>query len=210
MVDFGVDVLRPVAMGIDLHRGHLDPEVATMPLPKSKCEAVVAANKQFFDNCRSRGIPVLHLLTSFRDVTEIRTNPFWRTRADDPNATRKNVERHNLEHLPGTTIMPELYEEGDLVVRTKKRYDCFIGSDLEFALSKHGFNTLLITGVNTNSCVLSTTSAACSRDYVPIVISDCVDTMDGEALHEAALMCIRTALGWVYSSKDVFAVISSA
>lgn len=207
MTDFGVDVIRPVALGIDLHRGHLDPDVATMPLPRERCETVVAANRQLFDACRRREIPVLHVVTSYRDVAEIRTNPFWRTRADDPNATRKNVERHNLEHLPGTTIMPELYEEGDLVVRTKKRYDCFIGSDLEFTLTKHGFNTLLITGVNTNSCVLSTASAACSRDYATIVISDCVDTMDGDVLHEAALLCIRTALGWVYSSQEVFAAI---
>lgn len=208
MASFGVDEIRPVAVGIDLHRGHLDPNVATMPLPREKCETVINANRRFFDGCRSRGIPVLHLVTSFRDVQEIRSNPFWRTRADDPNATRKNVEKHNLQHLPGTSVIPELIDESrDLVVRTKKRYDCFIGSDLEFALSKHGFNTLLITGVNTNSCVLSTASAACSRDYVPIVVSDCVDTMDGEALHDAALLCIRTALGWVFPSSEVFAAI---
>ena len=54
------------------------------------------ANKALFDAARPLGVPVIHLVTTYRDVEEIRANPFWRTRAEDPNATRKNVLRHNL------------------------------------------------------------------------------------------------------------------
>jgi nicotinamidase-related amidase len=145
-------------------------------------------------------------VTTYRDVAEIRSNPFWRTRADDPNATRKNVERHNLQGSPGCTIMPQVYADGDWIVNTKKRYDCFVGTDLDFTLRAHGINTLIITGVNTNSCVLSTVAAACSRDYAVIVPSDCVDTMDDPGLHDAALLCIRTALGFVMTSAEVMAL----
>ena len=86
------------------------------------------------------------------------------------------------------------------MVNTKKRYDCFVGSDLEFTLRAHGINTLIVTGVNTNSCVLSTVAAACSKDFAVIVPSDCVDTMDDPALHDQALACIRTAFGFVMTS----------
>lgn len=100
--------------------------------------------------------------------------------------------------------MPELYDRAkDWVVDSKKRYDCFVGTDLDFTLRAHGVNTLLITGVNTNSCVLCTTAAANGRDYAPVVVEDCVDTMDGPELHAAALLCIRTALGWVMGSDEV-------
>jgi nicotinamidase-related amidase len=92
---------------------------------------------------------------------------------------------------------------GDWVIDTKKRYDCFIGTDLDFLLRTHGINTVFITGVNTNSCVLSTACAACSRDYAVVVIEDCVDTMDGPALHEAALACIRSAFGTVMRSDEI-------
>jgi nicotinamidase-related amidase len=51
--------------------------------------------------------------------------------------------------------------------------------------------------------VLSTACAACSRDYAVVVIEDCVDTMDGSALHEAALACIRTAFGMVMRSDEI-------
>ena len=87
--------------------------------------------------------------------------------------------RHNIIGSPGCTVMPELLDPRDFVVDTKKRYDCFLGTDLDFLLRSHGVNTLLITGVNTNSCVLATTTAANVRDYAVIVVEDCVDTMDG-------------------------------
>lgn len=88
----------------------------------------------------------------------------------------------------GCEIMPGLHvPEHDWVVNTKKLFDCFVATDLEFILSKHNINTLLITGINTNSCVLATTAAANVRDYALIVVSYCVDSMDGPEFHDAAL-----------------------
>jgi nicotinamidase-related amidase len=201
---YGVDEVKAAVVAIDLHRGHLDPEVATMPVRPGTEHRIVEANGDFFGRCRDLGLPIVHLVTKYRDVDEIRTNPFWRTRADDPSATRKNVERHNLHGSPGCEIVPDLYDETrDWVVDTKKRYDCFVATDLDFVLRKHGINTVLITGVNTNSCILSTATTACGRDYAVIVVEDCVDTMDGPGLHEAALECIRSAFGWVMTSEEV-------
>jgi len=207
-MDLGVDKIVPVVIGIDLHRGHLDPAVATMPLEAKRAATLVEANRKFFSTARRSGIPVVHLVTKYRDVAEIRSNPFWRTRADDPKASRKNVERHNLAGLPGTEIMPGLYDPRDFVVDSKKRYDCFVATDLDFTLRRHGINTLLITGINTSSCVLATAIRANVLDYAPVVIEDCVDTMDGPALHDAALACFRAAFGWVMRSDTVFDAIS--
>jgi nicotinamidase-related amidase len=203
-MNLGVDHPRAAIVAIDLHRGHLDMEVATMPTSAAVARQVIAASKRLFDWARSVDIPVVHLLTQYRDVAEIASNPFWRTRAEDPAATRKNVLRHNLKGMPGVTIMPELYDPArDFVVDTKKRYDCFLGTDLDFTLRAHGINTLLITGVNTNSCVLATTTAANVRDYAVIVVKDCVETMDGPALHEAGLLCIKTAFGFVLDTAEI-------
>ncbi len=204
MIELGIDSMRSAVVAIDCHRGHLDPEVATMPVPPETAQRLIEANGRFFERCRELSVPVIHLVTSYRDATEIRSNPFWRTRADDSNATRKNVERHNLKGSVGCEIIPTLYDKDrDWVVDAKKRYDCFVGTDLDFVLRSHGINTMLITGVNTNSCVLCTVAAANVRDYAAVVVEDCVDTMDGPDLHAAALLCIRTALGWVMTSEHV-------
>ena len=205
-MNLGLDDVHAAIIGIDLHRGHLDPAVATMPLEARAAARVVAANQRLFDACRSSGVPIVHLVTRYRDSDEIRANPFWRTRAENPNNPRRNVLKHNLMELPGCTIMPGLEDARDFVVDTKKRYDCFVGTDLDFVLRTHGINTLIVTGVNTNSCVLSTVAAACSKDYVVNVASDCVDTMDGPDMHEAALACIRTAFGFVMTTDEILAL----
>ncbi len=203
MIELGVDVVRPAVLAIDCHRGHLDPQVATMPVPTETAERLIAANGRFFRQCRGSGVPVIHLVTTYRDKDEIRANPFWRTRADDPAATRKNVEAHDLAGSPGCEIISSLLDAGyDRIVDTKKRYDCFLGTDLDFLLRSLDVNTLLITGVNTNSCVLATVAAANVRDYAVIAVEDCIDTMDGAELHEAGLLCIRTAFGWVMTAEQ--------
>jgi nicotinamidase-related amidase len=208
-MDFGVDAIRPAVVAIDLHRGHLDPAVATMPLAPDRAAAIVDTNRRFFAGCRKADIPVVHAVAKYRDAQEIRSNPFWRTRADNPSVSRKNVARHNIEGMPGCEIMPALYDNArDWVVDTKKRYDAFVATDLDFVLRHHGINTVLITGVNTSSCVLATAIRANVLDYATIVISDCVDTMDGPALHEAALACLRAAFGWVMTGDEVLAALA--
>ena len=205
-MNLGVDHPKAAVVAIDLHRGHLDMAVATMPTTPQVATRIVAANKRLFDWCRSVDIPIVHQVTSYRDAEEISANPFWRTRAEDPSATRKNVMRHNIIGGPGCTVMPQLLDSRDFIVNTKKRYDCFLGTDLDFLLRSHGVNTLLITGVNTNSCVLATTTAANVRDYAVIVIEDCVDSMDGPELHAAGLACIKTAFGFVMDTDAVMAL----
>jgi nicotinamidase-related amidase len=195
--------MKVAVIAIDLHRGHLDPEVATMPLPAEKCKEVIESNQEFFEECRSLNIPIIHLLTQYRNELEILANPAWNARAKDPNATRKNVGNHNIAGMPGVQVIPELWNEKDILIDTKKRYDCFVGTDLDFVLKANQIDTLWITGVNTNSCCLATSIDASCRDYDVTMVSDCVDTMDGEDYHEAGLKVFERAFGKVNSSKDL-------
>lgn len=204
MARFGLDAVRPAVVTIDMHRGHLDPAVATMPVLPGTEKRTIDNNAAFLSAARAVGIPVIHMLTQYTDVSEVRMNPFWRTRADNPTATRKHVERHQLHGGPGCEIMSEILDRTyDLVLDTKRRYDCFEATDLEFVLKSKKANTLFFTGINTNSCVLATAIRANVRDFAPIVVEDCVDTMDGSDLHAAGLLVIRTAFGWTMSSQQI-------
>jgi biuret amidohydrolase len=194
---------RPAVVTIDLHRGHLDPEVATLPLPADNAAALVDRAVPLLDAYRELGVPIVHVITAYRNRDEILDNAYWRFQADRRGSSRAAVAEHNLEGMPGLELMPGIGRDGDAIVRTKQRYDCFVGTDLDFVLRSHGVNTLYVTGVNTNSCVLSTVAAACSRDYAVVVVEDCVDTMDGPALHDAALACIRTAFGFVMTADEI-------
>ncbi len=190
---------------IDMHRGHLDPEVATMPLLPERALRVTDANKVLVDAAREKGIPVVHVVTQYNSVEEIASNPWWKSVAGS-GATRANVLKHQLPNSPGLDVMPSLVGDGDLYVRTKRRYDSFAYSDLDFLLRRLGVDVLLLTGVNTNSCVLATTVAGNALDYSVIVVEECVDTMD-PTQHEPALAIIRQAFGWVGKLDEVVAAL---
>jgi len=206
----GIKSPKAGIVAIDLHRGHLDPAVATMPLEAEAAARVVAANERFFKAARAAGIPVFHCIATYRDSEEIRSNPAWRHRGEDPNNPRKNVLRHNIIGMPGCEVMPTLLDPSDFIVDAKKRYDCFTATDLELSLRAHGVDTVLITGVNTNSCVMATSTAACCRDFAVVVVSDCVDTMDGPELHDAALRVIGRAFGQVMTADEALVAVGMA
>lgn len=206
----GVKTPKAGIVAIDLHRGHLDPAVATMPLEAEAAARVVAANEKLFKQARAAGIPVFHCVATYRDSEEIALNPAWKHRGEDPNNPRKNVLKHNIVGMPGCEVMPTLLDERDFIIDAKKRYDCFTATDLELSLRAHGVNTVLITGVNTNSCVMATSTAACCRDFAVVVVSDCVDTMDGKDLHDAALKVIGRAFGQVMTTQEALTAVGAS
>jgi hypothetical protein len=66
----GVDEIRPAVVTINLYRGHLDPEVATLPLPTDVASRAVGANVRYLDAARSLKIPVGHVVTSYDDTSD--------------------------------------------------------------------------------------------------------------------------------------------
>jgi len=193
---------RPAVVTIDLHRGHLDPVVATLPLPPRAAADLVFRVVPILDRLRACGLPVIHVVTAYRDVDEIVSNPYWRFQTGRADSARRAIAEHNLEGLPGIDLMPGIEGPGDRIIRTKKRYDCFVGTDLEFILRTTGCDSLLLMGVNTNSCVLATAIAASVRDFAVFVVADGVDSMLGPELHEAAEVLIDASFGWVVSAED--------
>jgi nicotinamidase-related amidase len=187
---------RPAVVTIDLHRGHLDPAVATLPLPTETAAALIDRVVPLLEAYRSLSVPIIHLITAYRDQSEILSNPYWSFQAGLPNSPRNRIAFHNLAGGQGLALMPGVAEEGDLIIATKKRYDCFIGTDLEFVLRSGSHDSLLLIGVNTNSCVIATAIAASVRDFAVFVVDEGVDTMMGRELHAAARSVIDASFGW--------------
>lgn len=195
-------------VSVDMHRGHLDPAIATLPLlPAERCDRVIKNTEKFFNEIRKKGVPIIHVVTMYRDGEEIISNPHWGEKNLDPNATRKGIENHNIIGQPTTEIIPGLYKEGDYIVNTKKRYSCFLYTELEFLLNQIGAETVILTGINTSSCVLCTAFEATNRDYKVYVIEDCVDSMDGPEFHDAAVMLINRIIGKVVKSDEMLELV---
>jgi nicotinamidase-related amidase len=192
-----LDPARTAAVAIDMHRGHLEPGVATLPLAAERCGPLIKRAAALFAALRERGVPIVHVVTEYRDAGEIAANPFWKAAHEDPGKARRGILRHNLAGNPGTEIVAELRDPRDLVVRGKKRYSSFHGTDLEFLLRRRlGADTLILAGINTTTCVLCAAFDATNRDFRVLVAADAVDSMDGEEMHDFALRLMGAALGW--------------
>ena len=200
---------------IDMHRGHLDMDVATMPAKPEDAKRVVAKAREVLDFCRRIQIPVIHVILVYRRLknlgSEGMVNPFWKAlhaaQAETDRLTpgrRSTVREHNIEGSPGTQIIPELYREGDYVIDNKKRLDCFYGTDLRQLLDYLGIRNLLLMGINTNTCVLNTSFTAFNFDYRVVVLSDCVASMYGDDLHVLGLQNVARCLGWVITNEQLF------
>jgi nicotinamidase-related amidase len=200
---------------IDMHRGHLDMDVATMPTKPEDAKRVIASARAALDFSRKLKIPVVHVVLVYRKIpgigSEGMVSPFWKAMHAAQGETdrltpgrRSTVREHNLEGSPGTQIIPELYREGDYVIDNKKRLDCFYGTDLKILLDTFKASNVVLMGINTNTCVLNTAFSAFNLDYRVVVLSDCVASMYGDDLHVLGLQNVARCLGWVLDNEQFF------
>jgi ureidoacrylate peracid hydrolase len=104
-----------------------------------------------------------------------------------------------------TDIVPELKPQpGDDVIY-KTRFSGFFETDLDARLKKSGVKHLIITGCTTSICVDSTVRDAMFRDYLCVLLADCMSEPIGNGLprsnHDASLLSAEVLLGWVSDSE---------
>src|SRR5437870_9343689 len=106
-----------------------------------------------------------------------------------------------------TDIVPELKPQASDIVIYKTRFSGFYQTDLDATLKKFGIKYLIVTGVTTSICVESTVRDAMFRDYLCVMLRDCMSEPIGHDLprtnHDASLLNAEVLLGWV-SDSDQF------
>jgi nicotinamidase-related amidase len=210
-----LDPRQTAVVTIDMHRGHLDMAVATMPAKPEDARRVIANARAALDFARAEQIPVVHVILVYRRLpglgSEGMVSPFWKAMHAALGeldrlvpGRRSTVREHNVEGSPGTEIIPELYASGDYLINNKKRLDCFYGTDLRQLLDTLGVKNVVLMGINTNTCVLNTSFTAFNFDYRVVVLSDCVASMYGDDLHVLGLQNVARCLGWVLTNEQFF------
>lgn len=103
-----------------------------------------------------------------------------------------------------TDIVPELTPKNGDEVIWKTRFSGFYNTDLDDRLKDLGAKHLIFTGCTTSICVDSTVRDAMFRDYLCVLLADCMSEPIGQGLlrsnHEASLLSAEMLLGWVSDS----------
>jgi biuret amidohydrolase len=141
--------------------------------------------------CRSAGFPVFY------------TQEMHRADLSDFGIELDFEPAHCLEGSGGEELIDGLgVLPSDVLIRGKRRYNAFLGTDLDLALRIRGVENLIVTGVCTDICVIATVHHARNLDYRCFVLDDGVAGTTVER-HLAALECMSNAFALVGSSADV-------
>lgn len=123
---------------------------------------------------RAVGLPVIH----FKEVHRKELVDFGRE-LDGAEPV------HCLETWPGTDYHPDLYPVDGEYPMQKRRYSCFVATDLDLLLRGLKVDTLVLVGAMTNVCVHYTFVDAHQLDYHVHVVEDAVFGSDWDAHHAA-------------------------
>jgi len=84
------------------------------------------------------------------------------------------------ERTPETQIHHAITPKSGDIVLTKRRVGPFSTTNLDEVLKKRGIETIVLMGISTSGCVLSTVRYAADMDYKLIVLFDCCADRDDE------------------------------
>jgi len=140
--------------------------------------AMVPLLSELLDICRSRKVPVIY------------TQMLHRADGSDWGWTARLGRAREAIHIEGThevAFYPAVAPQAGDIVISKRRFSAFYATELDLILRRLGVNTLVITGVTSHVCCISTIRDALYRDYkviYPQDLNECNDlpSVDGRLI----------------------------
>ncbi len=171
---------------------------------------------------RAAGIPIVYLKMGYRpDLSDLGSpdsvNRVRHLRLNVGKAVRSPDGRESrilVRDTWNTDIVLELASQPGDQVLYKTRFSGFYQTDLDARLRRMGVRHLMITGCTTSICVDSTVRDAMFRDYLCVLLADCMSEPIGDGLprsnHDATLLSTEVLLGWVSTSAELIKALQAS
>ncbi|HLR61670.1 MAG TPA: isochorismatase family cysteine hydrolase [Lentibacillus sp.] len=177
-----MDMSKTALLLIDLQKEGGTSDVVGM-------EAILANAASLVDKCRQMGIPVIYT----RHIN--RGDGLGLANEEPVNDAGEPIYYHSKTST--VEIADEVAPAQQDIIIDKYRYSGFFESNLELMLKSLGVEHLIIGGVLTDVCVLSTALDAYYRDYQINLVKDICGTTT-EGAHMAATLMMAN---WIYDLK---------
>ena len=100
------------------------------------------------------------------------------------------MKAHSLRGTEGSEVVDDLKPEPTDMVLPKRRFSAFFKTDLDQTLRTFGVDTIVVTGITTEVCVLTTAMDGLCHDFSVIVLEDGCASRNQE-IHQGCLNLYR-------------------
>jgi nicotinamidase-related amidase len=189
------------------------------PLPVAKIQAsntallIIDMERDFVDPGAVQETPggrdlvpkINHLSSWARNhaIPVIFTHEMHRSDKSDYGIELEYDPVHCLEGTSGWELTDHLeVQPHDYHIYNKRRYDCFMGTDLDLLLRSKRVENLICCGVTAHVCVMSTVYTARNLDYRVIVPQDAIAGVTPDH-YAAALLCMSDVFAYISSTEQI-------
>jgi nicotinamidase/pyrazinamidase len=103
---------------------------------------------------------------------------------------RGKMKVHSLRGTKGAEVVDDLKPEPTDIILPKRRFSAFFKTDLDQTLRVLGVDTIVVTGITTEVCVLMTAMDGLCHDFSVIMLQDCSASRSRE-FHQGCLNLYR-------------------
>jgi nicotinamidase/pyrazinamidase len=97
---------------------------------------------------------------------------------------------HSLRGTKGSEVLDDLNPQPTDIILPKRRFSAFFKTDLDMTLRMLGVDTIIVTGITVEVCVLMTAMEGLCHDFSAIILEDCTASQNKE-MHQACLNLYR-------------------
>lgn len=165
--------MKPAVVIVDMLRDTLEGG-HPMPIKELGREIVPAVNR-LTEFARQRSIPVIFSMDSFLPGDFI---------------FQGKMKNHSLRGTKGAEVTDLLIQSATDIYSPKRRFSAFYKTDIDQTLRLFGADTVVLCGIATHWCVLSSAFDALSNDFRVVILEDCCASLSRE-MHESCLDIYR-------------------
>lgn len=175
---------------------HPNGSLGSKGLDTTRADAIIPNIQSLIDTAHTTGRPVIFIQNTEDESTDTEA---WCCRPDgDENSPNDKVTRRGSWGAEFYGVHPV---DGDIVIE-KHRFNAFHNTRLDTALRALGIGTVVITGVSSNVCVMTTAFHSVVAGYHVVAAEDACASWFQDA-HDFAMDNIRLFVGKVVKTSEI-------
>ena len=148
--------MRPAIIVVDMLKDNFKESSRNPYFQDGK--AIIPNLQKLLKESRERRFPVVFACDSFLEGDFI---------------FRGRMKAYALRGTKGAEVVNELRPEPEDIVLPKRRFSAFFKTDLDQTLRTLGVDTIVVTGLTVEVCVLMTAMDGLSHDFSVVLLEDC-------------------------------------